>query len=469
MALENKVTLSGLEDISAFKALIASWAHSYTRVVVSLVAISEKQKWTLYAGRISFGLLPVEPRLVSTDRLLAIRRELKLDADHLEQFIDSVFEGRLEVDPFTVNFAARESAGNLFGTNFYPYEGGPIAQARSAVLRVFGQNFEHLHNKDEFDLDLMAGAQPYASFVELLSDFGVNDGGGLGGYLEIVGNVPSIVDLEQSSLKDGTALVVLKCLPDLDKSGIQLGVQEIEQGVIGRFAVGEEQFQWVSEDGFLWGRLSLNTPNANVLRLFVSYAGHLLSHCWVGDPLRSPNLRRTVHNCFDPELQTVRDMLLKEPDKRQDSREYEVAVGWLFWMLGFSPIAWVGSRRLSDAPDLVVQSNDGRIYVVEATTGTLRVENKLPKLMERTAQIRSAFSRQGVPPTVTPILCTSLEEGAILADLDHARRLGVVVLNGWHLESFLDRTIVYPDSNLVATEFDAMLESQRQANDEVST
>ncbi|KJS23727.1 MAG: hypothetical protein VR75_17915 [Hyphomonadaceae bacterium BRH_c29] len=461
MDFEKVFNQKALKDIETFKATIAPWSHAYRRVVVALVAFREADSWKLYAGRVALGPLSVESKTFATDRILAVRLQLDLDEGNLSGFIDTILAGKIQLPSATVEFDPPQAGNRVFSTQVAPYDSGPFAQARTSVLRVFGKKFDDLQNKDVLDLHLMAATQPYGSFSELLSDFGVSDLGGLGGYLEVVGNVSVIVDLDRSTLSSGNASIILKGLPDLDSSKVRVGFQVFSNGKVQRMAMKGEHFRWIKEEDFIFGGLSLSFSGAGALRLFVSYDDHILHHCWLSDPDQSPNARRNIHNSFDPNFEVLSDALLKQPDRRQDAREFETAVGWLFWILGFSPIAWSGSRRLTDAPDLAVQSADGRILVIEATTGTLRVENKLPNLVERTQRIRSALASQGAQYTIVPVLCTSLSGEAIAADTDHAANLGVVVLNEYHIKNLLDRTITPANSDVVVSEFLSALESRR--------
>ncbi|MFN3913217.1 hypothetical protein [Hyphomonas sp.] len=451
----------GNRDIDSFCEHSSSWWHAYDRVGISVVALKQSGDWYLYAARIGFGSLPVSPRSFETSKVFAASFELVGGFEDPSDWLKNLLSVGISLPDRHIEMRPSER-GDRLSTHFVEYDRGPSADTKSAVLRVHGSRFEQLESKDALDIHLMAADEPFASFQELLNEYSVADPGGSGNYLEIFANVPCVIDRPSSSLSSGRSVIVLNCLPGLDVEKIKIGLQIFDHQSVQRRSISGARLSWAPADTLKRGTFIEEAPSTSVVRVFVSYADELMNHVWLSDPDRSLNVRRGIHSTFDPRLELIQNMLSKSPESRQDSREFEAAIGWLFWMLGFNPIAWHASKRLSDAPDLVVQSDDGRILVVEATIGTLKQENKLPLLLERTQRIRQALESVNVRPTIVPIICTALEDDAIGIDLEAAQSLGIGVLSAPTLSSLLSRTIVFPNSNAVMTEIEAALQNWRE-------
>ena len=450
---------SGDRDIEAFYSAISPWSSSYKRIGISILSIRVDTEWFIYSGRISLGTLPIQTRVFDAENVFAITYEEHVDPSQVRGFLAKIIKEGLTFGARHIKFRAPETGNGIFSTHFVPYDGGSSMPVRNVLLRIFGAKFDQHENKESLSWQVMASSQPYGSFSELLGDFNLIDPGNLGGIIEVTGNVPCIVNRDESHLVEGKATITINALEGLDQNKLRIGLQIFGRGATERRSLSADGFKWESNGPIKSGSCNFDAPSASIVRIFLSYAGEIQNHTWIEDFTASPNVRRIIHQTFDPGFELLSSMLQKPPERRQDSREFEAAVGWLFWMLGFSPIAWSASKRLTDAPDLVMQSDDGTILVLEATIGTLRVENKLPNLIERTQRIRSTLERVGQHFRVLPILCTALEDDSIAADLDHAQSLGVGVISSSVLEAYARRTMQNPNSNSIVSEILSALEN----------
>jgi len=445
------------KDIEAFFSEIAPWSETYTRISVTCLAVKEDGAWRLYSGRVALGVMPSSGKSFATDLVFATQYDVEVDPSKLRTDFDKLFTDGAIFGDRAVTFTPPTTGGGHFNTYCAPYTNGSASQMRTTLLRVFGEKFQKLENKEPLNWHVMSAAEPYGSFVDLLSDYGLTDPNGQGGHLEVVGNLPCIIDLETSALTDGKASVVVKALPNANTSKMKLGAQIMGQGKTNRMSVSAELMTWEAGDKHHTGRCEIEVPPASALRLFLSYGGQIQNHVWLVDYAASPNARRIVHQTFDPQFGILMDMLQKPPQSRQDSKEFEAAISWLFWMLGFSPMTWSASKRLTDAPDTALQAENGTILLVEATTKTLRAENKLPNLVERTQQLRAAFAKREVHLTVVPIICSALTDEALAADMDMAQSLGIAVVSAGVLEEFVRRTMQAPNSNAIVGEIQLAL------------
>lgn len=448
---------SNEKDIEDFFAEIAPWSEAYTRVSVTCLAVNIEGEWRMYCGRVGLGTLPIPSKTFATNKVFATQYDVEVDPKNLREDFHKLFAEGATFGERRVTFLAPTTGGSRFSTYFAPYTNGSSTQTRTTLLRVFGEKFQQLDNKEPLNWHVMSASEPYGSFAELLTDFGLTDPNNQGGHLEIIGNVPCVVDMEVSRLADGVATVVVNALPDSETSAISLGIQIVGQGKTVRMALAADRLQWKDAETHKIGQCAIDVPPASPLKVFVSYAGQIQNHVWLVDYAASPNARRIVHQTFDPQFGLLLSMLQKPAESRQDSKEFEAAIAWLFWMLGFSPLVWSASKRLTDAPDTAVLAENGTVLLVEATTKTLRAENKLPSLIERTQQLRAAFAKLNVPITVLPVICSALTDEALGADLDAAQGLGVAVVSAGVLEEFVRRTMQVPNSNTIVSEIQQAL------------
>jgi hypothetical protein len=448
---------SNEKDVEAFFAEIAPWSATYTRASVTCLALKTEGEWRMYCGRVALGVMPTPGKTFATDSVFATQYDADVDPSMFRELFDKFFAEGVTYDDRKITFAPPTTGGSRFSTYFAPYTNGSVTQMRTTLLRIFGEKFQHLENKEPLNWHVMSAREPYGSFAELLTDYGLNDPNNQGGHLEIIGNVPCIIDLETSTLTGGTAAVVVKALPAADTSKMTLGTQIMGQGKTTRLTLSGDKLQWETGEKHQTGRCAIDVPPASALRLFLSYGGQIQNHVWLIDYAASPNARRIVHQTFDPQFGLLTDMLQKPPQSRQDSKEFEAAISWLFWMLGFSPLTWSASKRLTDAPDTALQAENGTILLVEATTKTLRAENKLPNLVERAQQLRAAFAKLDVHLTVVPIICSALTDEALGADMDMAQSLGIAVVSAGVLEEFVRRTMQVPNSNAIVSEIQLAL------------
>ena len=173
----------------------------------------------------------------------------------------------------------------------------------------------------------------------------------------------------------------------------------------------------------------MSVPRAGVIHAYALLNDTVYHHYYFGDPTSFQNPRRAAYEAFDPRLHILNDIFAKAQSPKPDSKEFEAAVPWIFWMLGFAPAHVGGSRRMSDAADFLASTPNGHIAVAECTTGLLKDDSKLQRLHDRTEAVRrnleSASTRH---IRVLPVMITAKTVDEIKPDLEQAEKLGVYVL-----------------------------------------
>lgn len=152
---------------------------------------------------------------------------------------------------------------------------------------------------------------------------------------------------------------------------------------------------------------------------------------WLSDPKTTPNARRLALGTFDQDLELTREFLLEYEDKQKNSKAFDVAVSWLFWMLGFSSaqLDVQNITRSQAAPDLLFCDDRSNFLVVEATVGAIQNNQKLDKLWERAQLVRGALDRASLGHLeVRPVMVTRQPEKMVEQHIEIARKLGVSVV-----------------------------------------
>jgi hypothetical protein len=149
--------------------------------------------------------------------------------------------------------------------------------------------------------------------------------------------------------------------------------------------------------------------------------------------------------------------------KGRDARDLETAVAWLLWMLGFSVAHLGGTPKTQDAPDLVATTPNRNFVVIECTTGLLKAENKLARLVERAEALRRRLDASGNRHLrVLPVIVASKDREEVRADIEQAEKLGVLVLTGETLREALIRTLVLPDAERIYAEGERVVREKKQ-------
>lgn len=244
--------------------------------------------------------------------------------------------------------------------------------------------------------------------------------------------------------------VMLVAIP----SKSRLGYRVFHQGkVVKRASIEGATMRWERREHILYGSADVQIPAGAVLHCTATYDGYAQHQGWITDPSTVQNPNRAVYEAFDSELTILRDFLENSQGKGRDARDLEAGVAWLLWMSGFSVAHLGGTAKTQDAPDLVATTSRGNFVVVECTTGLLKADNKLPRLIERTEVLRSRLEASGNRHLrVLPVIVSSKSREEVSADLERAEKLGVLVPTKESLSQAIDRTLVLQDSEQIYTE-----------------
>lgn len=106
------------------------------------------------------------------------------------------------------------------------------------------------------------------------------------------------------------------------------------------------------------------------------------------------------------------------------------------------------------------------MVLVECTTGHLKAETKLAKLVERAQTIRRRLDASGNRHIrLLPVIVTALGRDEVKADSDQAQQLGVVVAAREDLSDALGQTIMLQNPDLMFSQAEDSLRNRQELLD----
>lgn len=462
------MTDHNIETIERFWADISPWEEAYIHAGLSFFAVRQNGQLHMIHGRLflrpsplSVQSTPFESANVAAGYFplseLGLTPRALVDGIMASESIDTPL-GPLLLPQGT---DAKPSAHLL------PYHPEGISSgSKLAVLMISGAQRYGYVQQPQFDWELKAASLPFDTLGELLAEYSLGPYKGDFAHLEVVATTVAEVDFT-SQVQGTTAKAGLFLANALEKSDCHLGYRVLLHGrVMERGTISGNDLVWEAGEYYAKGIGSLTIPSGAALQCFATYSGVAHHQGWIADPTLSQNPRRAALEEFDDKLTVLRDFLLEELKPRREARNFEIGVTWLLWMLGFNVVHVGAAPRLSDATDLLATTPKGHMLLVECTTGQLKAESKLAKLVERAQTIRKCLDASGNHHIrLLPVIATALGRDEVKADMDQAQQLGVVVATKEDLLSGLGRTIALQDPDLLYTQAEESLRSRQEQLD----
>jgi hypothetical protein len=371
--------------------------------------------------------------------------ELNLD---VSQLVERLTSGSLSTPHGKLRFSPNEGGGFLAAYDPI-HEAGQSSQSRLDVLTILGGAVREYIAQPSLDWELKASPTPYDNLQELAIEYSL---GSLRDIisLEVVAFNVAAVD-PASTIRSTTGRLAVRLAPGLIPKHVMLGYRVFSRGrVVQRSSVRGNKMVWEKQETLQHGRVEVEVSPAAVLHCVASYRGIAQQHYWIADPTTAPNARRVVYELADNQLEILNDLLTRPQSRGRDARELETGVAWLLWMLGFS-VAHLGSTpRTQDAVDLIATTPNGHFAVVECTTGLLKADQKLPRVVERAEHVRRRLAESGnLYARVLAVIVTSKTRSEVMADIEQAERLKVLVITREDLEQSSNRTLPLPNADQV--------------------
>lgn len=471
-SLSDRFTIMSLlphdeKRVAEFFSAIASWRQAYTNCSLSYLALKKGEEFAIVQARLWLSVAD-QAGPFSHFRSPNVRAgryaqsELALDAHAL---VRALVEGKLATPNGDLSF--RGADGTRHSASFTPFNAEALQQQRRvSVLQIMGGMHPSLP-QTQLDWELKASNPPYDGLQELASEFFLGSLSNGPAHVDVVALNVAEVDIGKTTVIDTKALFTVLLATGLPRERLQLGYRVLSQGrTVARSVVNSRSIEWTQENGRQFGKVSIDVPKSAVVNGVVSFDGVAQHHWWFSDPSTFQNTRRAVYEAFDAKLERLREALERPNARGQDARQLESAVAWIMWMLGFSVAHLGGIPRLQDAADIVAATPTGNFAVVECTTGLLRAENKLALLHNRTEAVRRSLVHSNETfRRVISILVTSKTRTEVKPELEHAERIGMLIVTRDEFNSLVDRTLALPDADKLYAEAEEAIRSRREAHE----
>jgi hypothetical protein len=362
------------------------------------------------------------------------------------------------------------SANGQYGSQFQPYHEIGIREQRLLIhLSLFGSETRNFIEQPKLDWQLRSASIPYEGLQDVLSDFRLGVLQGVNCVEVLAFNVAAID--ASSNIKGQTATLNVRASNYVDREKVSVGVRVLEQGrVVKREQLPRDAFEWSEKDGHKLASTSMHIPLAAIVHGIVSYNGVAQQHYYFGDPASFQNPRRAAYEAFDPKLSTINDILAKAQTSRPDSRDFEAAMPWLFWMLGFAPAYIGGLPRMRDAADFIVSTPSGNMAVVECTVGLLKDDDKLPKLHDRAQAARRNLDTSSTRHLrVLPVIITAKLAEEVRPDMEQAEKLGIYVVTREEILQLVERTLFPQNADQLYEEAERAAKIAKEAHEAQAT
>lgn len=453
-------------SLARFLETIAPWQHLYECKVFSFVAIRNDDRYEILQGRLSASRQWISlinlPRPYKTEKVIAGQIELNSLGLSLEDFLNKICNGSLLFEDAELHFPT-DTDGRI-SMHFVRHDITASEQGkRLTKLQLGGKQHRGHIPKIELDWYLKGQPIPYDSLDDLGYAFGV---GQLElGYANVVIQAGHVCEVNFSGTVDGTTAHLSILLPNKQSSDqFSIGYKVFSDGVVlERGAIQGNAFSWRAQGDYITGEKKIAVPLGAKVHCFATFSAVTQHTGWIGDPKTIPNLKGLVFDEIDEDFKVLKGFLFDGNRSKKDGRDFEQAVSWLYWMLGFS-VAHPGHKLLSDNVDIVAVTPKGHLLLIECTTGLLSKEGKIQSLLSRTAAMKKRLSAAGFSSTVVlPLGISSKENDEITEDIAEATKAGVLALCIDDLKQDLEKCFVPLDADAYFTNAQSVLRRRRNA------
>jgi len=430
--------------IAAFFEAIGPWKSAYLNARLSFIAVKRGDALVALSARMYLSLVfrtPPKDWFEAGD-VVAGQLELSGGVAAFLQAIEQIVspDGYEIPERGKIVLRADDNQNISVGLPNLLHHEGLNRGNRLAVSTLSGGRQDVLAPQPQTDWMLKAAARPFDTLIELSVEYGLGAAPNTQTMLEVIAHAATEVWVG-SSVKNGSAGLGLWLAPDLDRSKARLGYRVMDKNtVVIRGSVDGNQLDWSERSGDVVGQFSLEVPRGAVIQCIASYAGHAHHLRWFADPQTYQNVRGAVLSSVDQTGTLLRGYLLPElPPRGKAADDFESAVAWVLWGLGFAPLSFGMSPKTRDAFDMLAVNPRGDFVVVECTLGLLRAESKLSKLSAREAGLRKMLATSGLQHIrVLPVIVTAMTRDEIKADLRAAAETGVLVLSRDDIEAIFE-------------------------------
>ncbi|UDL88385.1 hypothetical protein LGH82_25100 [Mesorhizobium sp. PAMC28654] len=289
--------------IDDFLSEIESIAPAYDMPLFCFVAIRKPDGHHIMQARLL--LLDAAPgfkpkAVFETTNILA--GQVVIPPTTLRSFLADFAAGKVSVDGFDLIFDHPEQV-NATVTRFH--DEGTREQRRLPVLMVKGNDQISYALQPDTDWELRAALLPYDSLNELANDYRTGPVSGDGASFAVVPAPVGLVDYD-SPVHATEATPTVRISRRLNPQDVSLGLRVVHNdAVIERRTIAGPAIQWEMDGTVLRGTTKLSVPDGSSIQCILRYQGKALHFGHLYDHERSTNVRRTILQAFDPNLDAI--------------------------------------------------------------------------------------------------------------------------------------------------------------------
>ena len=395
------------------KSLLNQWASCFQTVTTTFFAVDDGGGYVIRFARVNLEPVAreIESRLYRTASIAAGIVTRKFTNEELSRYVGWLNCDSIEISEEGLHLTHTPPTDTR--SRFFPIRipGFNDAQQRMPGV-IFTGPQSALGNADILDLELMSSETPFNGIVDLLSFLGIPTNYQYGGdkQVELVLSLPAMVGA-QSTIKNQRLYLFVLASQSISKDSVRIGAKLVTNDKpTTHLSISSDEIAWKEEGNILIGSVEKDVADANYVQLFLSYNSEWLHTYWVSDPSKLPNSRLAVYDLFDESHKQL-DKLLHNPGT--DARNFEVGTALLLELLGFN-VSHFGATKLSDGPDLVAETPNRRLAVIECTTKISDLNEKIGKLLQRCMRIKDASKNMASSYVdILPVLFTNLPSGEV--------------------------------------------------------
>ena len=440
-------------QLNAYFEAIAGWCAAYKVARLHVLGVRTGEVLQLVSARIVLDVgrdteckAPFHAGCVEAHQIILNQQESD---------VQGVARALASADGFHVGgigcikLPSTDQVGIYVATPTLLHPEGLSAGNRLAVLSIGGGDIAGLFPQPESDWLLKAADAPYDSVQELAVDYGL---GGLRSdraLLEVVART-AIEVLAESAVTGTRASVGIWMASSLDRTQAKLGFRVVHQGrVVRRDAIRGSDLTWSDRDLAVVGTGGIDVPAGSVVQCVASYAGEAHHVQWRADPATFLNPRAAILSLVDPSNSLMQAYLHPDvPRRGKVADDFETAIAWLLWALGFSVASFGTHPKTRETFDVIATTPRGDFLVAECTLGLLRAEGKLSRLAARTVNVRESLAASNMKHLrVLPVIVTAMTSEQVAADAGPAADLGVLVVTREDLDEVQNELIRFPDAD----------------------
>lgn len=320
--------------------------------------------------------------------------------------ITQAAEGKIDVDRFRLRLPAERP---------YDYYSEAIHRDKwffDLHLLISGSTVPPISVAEAIDSDqrLRGASPPFDGISDLCSWLGLTDprSSGRASTINIRVNPPVDMIFDQSQLASNTFNLTLHAHARFDRASIGLAIREYPGDGLSTRKQVAPSIKWGRvKDGRRPGILKIGLKNSDSVLAILSIRERTVRRQWFLDPDKAQNHRYVATQLFDKDLKQLRAAI-----ESTDSTRFEKGVASLLFLLGFTPALQIET----DAPDIIVTTQGGKLAIIECTTRIADFNSKIGKLVDRRNLLAKTMESTGHNLRIDAFLVCGLSRAQIASN-----------------------------------------------------